>query len=122
MQKERLTRVLVKETGKVYIDVDDAVSDLSIQRNILIRLIKAQKPVNLKDGTKGHLEFTSLPTTEDKIDGRVRVIESGKFYRHIQDASEKTGITQEAIRRLIVSGKEGRAVDGEYVHFELITY
>lgn len=121
MQKERLTRVLVKETGKVYNDVDSAVLDLSVQRNILIRLIKAQKLVNLNNGTQGHLEFTSLPTTEDKIDGCIRVIESGKFYRHIQDASEKTGITQEAIRRLIVSGKEGRTVDGEHIHLELIT-
>lgn len=120
MQKERLTRVLVKETGKVYNSIDDAVSDLSIQRNILIRLIKAQKPVNLNNGTYGHLEFTPLPTTEDKIEGLVRVIESGKRYRHIQDASEKTGITQEAIRRLIISGKEGRTVDGEHVHFELL--
>lgn len=120
-QDTRLTRVLIRETGQVYRSIDAAVEALSIPRYIAMRLIKSGNPTRSPNGMNVHLEWTALPTTEQKIEGRVRVIESGRVYKSIKEAAEQTGIVEDAIKRLVISGNEGRTVYGQRIHLELLT-
>lgn len=120
-QQSKPTHVLVKETGQVYRSVDAVANAYPIPRYIIMRLLKSGNPTNAPGGMKIHFEWTYSPITEHDIEGRIRVVESGRVYKSINEASQQTGIVEEAIKRLVISGREGRTAYGQRVHLELMT-
>lgn len=122
MQNDRLKRILVIETGDVYDTVERASNALSITSYILLRHIRSGTPFVSLTGQKLHAEFTTKkPNTNLPLVGKIRVIESGRIYKDLHEAFEQTGLTENSIRRLIISGREGRTVYGERIHLELLT-
>lgn len=122
MTDDRQKAILIKETGMIYPNIDVAADELISRPYVLLRMIKSGNPYRTVDGQKIHLEFTTrMPNYRKPLNGKVRVIESGRVYESITEASQQTGIIENAIRRLIVSGREGRTVYGQRIHLELLT-
>lgn len=122
MQDDRLKRVLVIKTGDVYDTVERASNALSIPSYIMLRHIRSGTPFVDLTGQKLYAEFTTKKSnTNPPMIGRIRIVESGRIYKDLHETYEQTGINENSIQRLIISGREGRTVYGKRIHLELLT-